>query len=766
MPAKLLSPENVGLPRFEPGEMTKGDAFDFSSHRRARDAIAFGLSMQEPGFNVFVVGEDRSGRMTATLDYLREVVAERPRPDDWIYLNNFRQPHRPTPHRLPAGVGRRFRDAMADLVARMREALTAAFADEDHQARIRSEGERLRADIGRRLEALRVEAQAQGLDIAQTPHGLVIVAAEGAATPGDPGPIAEKLAELNRWAARQHTMAAERVREVTREIAGSAVSGLIQETIAAFNAHADLGRWLAEMHTDLLEGLERFLPREAAAGTADTPEQRYAVNLLVDHADDPHPGVVVEPNPTYENLFGRIEYRQVGGVFETDFTRIRGGALHRANGGILVLRADALAAQPMVWQFLKGALRDGVIRIEERHRAGSIPLVGAPQPAPIPLEVKVFVVGAPRWYYTFFSADPEFQTYFKVKADIDPEMPATQANVDTYAGLIRGLAARHSGAVCDPAALTRLLGIASRWSGDRRKLSSRFELIEDVVCEALHLAAGTPPCLTERDVAAAMVQRRQRNARFEDRMQESIREGAIMIDTKGSVVGQVNALVVRDVGDHSFGLPSRVTARVSVGRLGVVNIEREALLGGPIQQKAAMVLQGFLAGHFARRIPLSFTASVTFEQSYGGVEGDSASLAELVAIMSDLSGLPARQDLAITGSVNQRGQAQAVGGVHAKIEGFFRTCSETGLTGTQGVVIPAANEPSLVLDDPVAEAVAAGRFAIWSVTTVDEALELFLGRPAGGPDPAGAYPPDSVYGLAMAQLEAFDRIISARERPV
>lgn len=771
MSARQLAPDEIGLPRFVPAGESAGEVFAFTSHQRAREALAFGLSIDEPGFNIFVVGEDRSGRMSATLDFLRGAVAERPRPDDWVYLNNFRRPHRPRPYRLPAGAGRRFRDRMAALVPQMRNALAAALSDEANQSRIRSEGDRLRAEIGRRLEALRQEARGAGLDIAQTPQGLSVVRSDEAGSQAGSeeaaAAIVAKLAELNRWAAREQAQAAEQVRAITREIAGIAIGPLVQATADAFAEHPALVQWLQEMRADLLEDLERFLPRDSETPGGAPPERRYAVNLLVDHADHAHPAVVLEPNPTYENLFGTIEYRRVGSAFETDFTLIRAGALHRANGGILVLRADAIAEQGLVWRFLKGALRDRAIRIEELHRSGGVPLAGAPQPEAIPLEVKVVLVGAPRWYYGFFSADPEFQTYFKIKADIDADMPANRANLDTYAALIGRMAAAHDGAFCDPAAIVRLLGVASRWAGDRRKLTARFELIEDVIAEAVRIARQAPPaCIRDEDVIAARAGRRERNDRVEDRMQEGIREGAVLIDTRGAAVGQVNALVIRDLGDYAFGLPSRVTARVSAGRLGVVNIEREALLGGPIQQKAAMVLQGFLAGHFARRLPLSFTASITFEQSYGGVEGDSASLAELIAILSDLSGLPARQDLAITGSANQRGQAQAVGGVHLKVEGFFRTCKEAGLTGTQGVVVPAANEPNLLLEDEVVEAVRAGRFSLYSVRHLDEALELFLGAPAGTPDAEDRYPPDSVYGRAMAQLEAFDRIIAARERLV
>ena len=400
----------------------------------------------------------------------------------------------------------------------------------------------------------------------------------------------------------------------------------------------------------------------------------------------------------------------------------------------------------------------------EMHRAGGVPIAGAPKPQPIPLDVKVVIVGAPKWYYTFFSVDPEFQAYFKVKAEIDPDLEATEQSTSCYATLIQGFAARHDGASCQADALQYLLGYASRLAFDRTKLTAQFELIEDIVNEAAYLTeGGKGRPISRAAVVAARNNRRNRNARIEDRIHEGIRRGTVMIATEGAVVGQINGLTVRDLGDHAFGAPARVTARMSIGRRGVTNIERETMLGGPIQQKGAMVIQGFLAGLFARRVPMSFNASITFEQSYGGVEGDSASLAEALSILSDLSGMPLRQDLAVTGSVNQRGEVQAIGGLTHKAEGFYRTCVETGgLTGTQGVVFPASNEPSLVLDDDIIEDVAAGRFHVWSVETVADGLELFTGETAGVADGNGDYPPESIYGRIADRLVEYNRILENR----
>ena len=474
---------------------------------------------------------------------------------------------------------------------------------------------------------------------------------------------------------------------------------------------------------------------------------------------------MLESNPSYENSFGRIEYRQAQGSIETDFTLIRAGALHRANGGILVLRAEALAANPASWSFLKAALRDGEIKIDEPQREHMTPIAGAPQPQPIPLDLKVVIVGAPRWYSLFFGGDPDFYVYFKIKADIDSDMEATPHNLAVYAGLIGDMARARDLDGASEDAIRRLLGIAARWAERRDRLSAHIELIEDLVAEAaLRDARAKVRELTEASVRETYAARRRRNSRLEDRILRSIIENEVMIATAGKAIGQVNALTVYDMGDRRFGTPVRISARASVGRAGIINIERDVALGGPIQQKGAMVLQGFLAGCFAQLRPLSFTCSITFEQSYGGVEGDSASMAELIAVLSDLAQLPLRQDLAITGSVNQAGRAQAIGGAYSKVEGFFRVCAGQpgGLTGAQGVILPEANGAHVMLHDEAAEAVASGRFHLWSVASVAEAAELLLGVPAGTADAAGNYAPDTIFGRAAARLATFDRILAER----
>ena len=786
MPARPVAAADAGLPQHPtPAPAPTPDVFALSSHARAREALEFGLAMREPGFNVFVVGEDRSGRMTATLAFLQEEMAKRPPPSDWLYLNNFRRPHRPRPFAAPAGVGRRFRDRVAKLAPQIREGLAHAFGAETAQADLGRDQEVLAKEIAERIEALRKKAGESGLDIAQTPQGLQIIRAGGDEAPEwtslpeeerkrieEAGrETATALAAFNRWAAERQRTVAESAQGISKTIAEDAVALLVDAVKVEFTEHTALARWLDELKTDVVENLQNFAalpPNQPPPPGFEPPERRYAVNLLVDHSDDKAPNVVLEPNPTYQNLFGRMEYRQAGGVVETDFSLIRAGALHRANGGVLVLRADALAEQGIAWQFLKGAIRDSAIQMEELHRFNGIPIAGAPRPKEIPLNLKVIIVGAPKWYYMFFSADPEFQAYFKIKADIDPEMEATPENLSGLGAVAQAMAEKRGSCACSDSALQTLFAFCSRWAGDRQKLSSRFERLDDLIAEAVAIARrdGRKAMIEAADIHAARNARLRRNGRIEDRSQEMIRRGSLKIDVTGGVIGQVNGLTVRDIGDHAFGGPSRVTARTSIGRRGVVNIERDVAMGGPIQQKAAMILHGWFTGQFARRMPLSFTASMTFEQNYGGVEGDSASLAETVAIISDLAGLRARQDIAITGSMNQLGEAQSVGGVHHKIEGFFEICQQTGgLTGAQGAIVPASNADQLVLNDDVTAAIADGRFHIWTVETIDDAIELMLASPPGAPDPQGAYPADTVYGRVQATLQAFNDELIRAERP-
>ncbi|MBI3515746.1 MAG: AAA family ATPase [Proteobacteria bacterium] len=527
MAARKLSAEEVQLPQFAIGTAASADVFALSSHRRAREALEFGLSVTEPGFHIFVVGEDRSGRMTATMGFLESAVTLRAPPPDWIYLNDFRDPLSPAPYSLPPGVGRLLQRRIADLVPQLQDAIPHAMSSEDYEAQVRGSAERLRNEVQQRVEELREEAHKHGLDIVDTPQGAM-VAADSAPGSGERTEtkeqraalveagqrFADRLADIKRWAIKERAVMAAHVNHLNRHVAEQVAGPLIEAVIDEFADYPDIAVWLAEMRADVVDNLDLFRPPlEDALEPPEPPERRYSVNLLVDNANVPHPPVVLEANPTYENLFGRIEYRQIGGgALQTDYTLVRAGSLHRANGGILVMRAEAVARNSATWDFLKGALRDRVIRIEEPGRIGMTPIAGSPRPGPIPLEVKVVIVGAPRWYAAFFSVDPEFETYFKIKAEIDDRMEATPDNLAVYAKRIRERVESHDNATCDESAVTRLVAVAARWAEQRDKVTARFELIDDLVDEAVMLVPGDKPRYITRDtVSAALRSRLRRN---------------------------------------------------------------------------------------------------------------------------------------------------------------------------------------------------------------------------------------------------------------
>ncbi len=778
MTVRELDADAVGLPQFDFAVAGDARAFSLTSHATAGAALQFGLNTPGNDYNVYVLGPNRSGRMTATREFIEAWASPRERAEDWIYVFDFDAPATPRPVALPPGTARRLKTATDQLLPALAQELASAFGSESYQrqaAALRSQGE---AELQGRMRALETEANAAHLSIVNTPQGAIIAAL---GDDGNPMPInalppekraeleessrqlMEKMAEINRDGARFQRQFFESLRGLNREVARRASDGLLAGLRESFNQFEQLRGWLEGFSRDVVEHYELLLSSDdgVVSPRPERAQHRYSVNLLVDRSHENHPPVICEHNPTYENLFGFIEYRQLpGGGLDTDVTLIRPGALHRANGGVLILRAEALVRDPMLWAFLKGALRDGEIRIEEFYRASSPPIAGAPKPVPVRLNINVVIVGAPEWYYAFFAQDPEFQLYFKVKAEIEPTADATPDNLACYAGLIEANA-RDNGFEVSREAVGRLLGMATRWAEHRERLTARFELIYDVLIEASKMYPGER--LAAEHIRAAVNMRRARNGQMESRLQRAIADGTILIATDGNRVGQINGLTVQSTGDHTFGAPTRITARASVGRRGVINIERLVAMSGPIQQKGSMTLQGILMRNFAHRFPLSFDCSVTFEQMYGGIEGDSASMAEYIAIVSELADVPLRQDLAITGSVNQLGESQVIGGVHHKVEGFFRACAGRGeLTGTQGVVLPRQNESNLVLRDEVRDAVAAGTFHLHSVERVDEAIGLFTGLAVGQMDGQGNYPAESVYGRVMARLTRFDATLSER----
>ncbi len=742
--------------------------FDLSSHKRARDAIEFGLKMRDKGFHVFVVGEDRSGRMTSTLSYLKQYTKTLPATNDWVYVNNFLNNHQPKPFSLPSGMGLHFKEKLDELTENVGIVLNKTLNSPHFVRHIDKLTVNLQNQIDQQIHEVQIYAKEKGYDVIQSSEGFSIdlSGVENELIPENAIEIQiirDRISKMSLAANLLTQKVHKKINEFVLVTAKKVISPLFTRFREEFTPF--LGTWIDELKDDILKQAKGF---HSFATDEDSDEnqtlipthlrERYSANVLVNNKDHTSARVVLEHNPTYENLFGSIKYRtNANGSLETNFTMLRPGSLHLANGGILVLRADAIARNPEVWEMLKSALRDQVIRIEERYRDNTLPLLDAPEPVAIPLDVQVFLIASPYWYYNFFFNDPEFKSYFKIKADIDADMPATEYNVHVYRQLLRHNSLRLTGKPIDDDALEYLLGCSARWVGHREKLSARFEQIADVLLEA-NVNVGDATCITKDAIRKTLSMRRIRNATSEDRNHEDIQTGQILIDTQGTSIGQVNGLSVISTGDHNFGLPCRISARSYAGDIGVLNIERLTEMAGPIQQKGAMILEGFLNGFFAQKFPLSYTCSLTFEQSYVDIDGDSASMAEVVAILSSLSGVPVRQDIAITGSMNQFGVTQPIGGTHHKVEGFHRVCESQGLTGTQGVIVPRANIINLTLHENVVENMKQGLFSIWPVDTVFEAIELMLGINCGiTHDQTGAHSTKYPF-FAFKKGELFDKV--------
>ncbi|BDG02204.1 Lon protease family protein [Anaeromyxobacter oryzae] len=749
---------------------------------RAVAALRFAIAMPGPGWGAYVMGPPGSGRHALVLRMLERAAAEAETPSDCCYLNDFAEPRRPRAVELPPGRALALRADMDRLVAELRVAIPAAFESADHRARLQLLDHELEEARERAVDEVRQRANARGIALLRTPIGFGFAPVkDGEVIEPDafhelPEEVQERVkrditqlqADLQRTLRsmpdleRRHR---EKVKEANREVALHAAGHLLDELQRRY---ADLPAVLAHLDAvqlDVLENVHEFLagadgdsdlPAQLRKLLADTPAlQRYGVNVMIDHSGHTGAPVVQEDLPTLANLAGRIEHHAHFGALVTDFTLIRPGALHRARGGWLVLDARKVLAQPFAWDELKRALRSRELRIEPPERLLGIGGTSSLEPQPIPLEVQVVLVGDRFLHHLLSVLDPEFPELFKVVADLEDAIPRTAANDLDFARLVATIARRARLRPLAREAVERVLQEASRLAGDATRLTADVASVSDVVVEADHEAdAAGRSVVAARDVTAALAARERRAGRLRDELQEEIRRGTLVVETSGARVGQVNGLSVVGIGGRWFGRPSRITARVRLGRGEVVDIEREVALGGPIHSKGVLILAGFLGGRYSADRPLTLAASIVFEQSYSGVEGDSASSAELYALLSAIAGVPVRQGLAVTGSVDQLGRVQAVGAVTEKVEGFFDVCRARGLDGTQGVLLPAANVPHLVLREDVLAALQEGTFRIWPVETIDEGLELLTGLPAGAPDDAGRFPAGTVNGRVAARLEA------------
>jgi lon-related putative ATP-dependent protease len=757
---------------------------------RALKAIQFGVGIRSYDFNMFVLGPPASGKTTAVKAHLGPKAAEAPPPPDWVYVYNFENPNRPKALRLPSRRAKTLAKGMIAALDELRGVLPARFESEDYQARRRAIDEQFRSGNEEALEGLSKKAQSQNIALLRTPTGFAMAPMhEGKVVKPEVfnalpegmrrdveakiGALEKELAAILERLPKADKKRRQQLSELNEEIATSAVRDAVMELHAAFSDVPDAASYLEAAAHDMVRNVALFLAtgeeenalvRRPADSAQDPRFRRYLVNVMAANGDATAGAPVIEENnPTYGNVVGRIEHLAQMGTLVTDFLLIKPGALHRANGGYLLVDARRLLLSPFAWEALKRAIKSRQIRIEQPTEVSGLISTQTLDPEPIPLDVKVVLFGDRELYYLLAAHDPDFPRFFKVQADFDDTIARSAENDNAYARLIASVVKEYGLKPLDAAAVARVIDEGARLADDREKLSIELGRLSDIVREADYWSSRAGRKITGRqDVGHAIEEHIQRADRLRDRAQESIARGIVLVDTEGAAVGRINGLSVLQLGSFSFGRPSRITARVRLGSGRVTDIEREAKLGGPLHSKGVMILWGFLAGRYALDAQLALAATLVFEQSYGGVDGDSASSAELYALLSALSEVPIKQSLAVTGSVNQQGEVQAIGGVNEKIEGFYDVCRGRGLDGEHGALIPKSNVQHLMLREDVVEAVRNGQFSIYAVSTIDDGIEVLTGVKAGERGTDGTFPAGTINRLVEDKLKSYARLGRAK----
>ncbi len=756
---------------------------------RAVRSIEFGLDISSSGFNLFIAGEPGTGRTTILMDILRRRAQTLPTPDDVVFVHNFENPDTPRVMRLPPKQGARFVRRMSETVDELQKQIARALESKEYREQARVSSERNQELKKQRLDALTQAAATDSVDIKATPEGFQPIPLDRSGKPFTEvaykqlddagrkalqerlekvqGLIREFVAEVKQID-RSHKA---ELKALDRRVVTAVLEDVLLDLRQEFAAHSDVLRYLDAVESDVLDHLDDFRQTEPPVAvvpgltlpTREPDLTRYSVNLVVDNSSVEGAPVVLETNPTYGNLVGRIERRAQLGTLVTDFTMIRAGALAKANGGFLVVDVEDLLGAPHSYQALKHVLKDRVLAIEDLGERLGLLATQSLRPQPIHLDLKICLTGKPLYYHALFAQDADFRASFKVKADFDSDTERSDEAIRGFGSLVARLVNEEGLLPFDRTALAALVDESSRLVEDQNKLSLAFGQINDLVREVGYWAKKDGgDHAAAADVERAVKERDFRSSLASERVQELIERDVLMVDTSTATVGQINGLAVHQLGDYRFGRPSRITASVRVGTEGVINIERRVSLSHSSHDKGVLILVGFVGARFAMERPLALSASITFEQSYGEIAGDSASTTELYVLLSALSGLPIRQGVAVTGSVNQRGEVQAIGGVNHKIEGFFDLCAARGLTGDQGVLIPVQNVQHLMLRRDVVDAVKAGQFSVWAIDHVDRGMEVLTGVEAGVQDDGGNWTPGSVNDLVARRFrDLSDRLLGA-----
>jgi lon-related putative ATP-dependent protease len=779
MTVNELSPEKLRLecPPDQVGCETSaelGPVDGIIGQDRALKALKFGVEMKGKGFNVYVAGPPITGKRPAARSFLENIAKARPVPPDWVYVNNFQNPYEPKTLKLPPGRARVFQKDLKNLVDQAKRAVPAALQNEEFVSRGNSITKKAVSERNKILGDLNKQAEVHGYTVRMTQLGITIIpVVDGKPVSQEefdslPARVKKKYDEsrdtvraaLDKAGKEVNDLDAKTLEELKKlrdDSVRYAIGGLMTNLVSRYEGLPDVVQHLNELRDDIMENTELFTP----GGTEEKPDaeqqnplekslpdflfRRYDVNVIVDNSELKGAPVISEDNPTATNLLGKFENESRFGALTTDFTLIKGGSLHRANGGYLILGAIELLKNQFSYDGLKRVLQSGSILIEETGQRLGVASTKTLVPQPIPLNVKVILVGDHEIYQALYTQDPDFGILFKVKAHFDDSIERNDQNQKTYGSFVHSLCEREGLNHLEAPALAKVVEYGSRLAEDQTKLSTKFPEIADLVREAnFYASQDGAKIVKDVHIKRALDEKVYRSNLLDEKIKEMIERGIILIDTSGTQVGQVNGLSVISLGDFDFGQPSRITASLGLGRRGIIDIERESRMGGQTHTKGVLIISGYLENKYAHDKPLSLSCRLVFEQSYGGVDGDSASSTELYAILSALSELPIKQNLAVTGSVNQRGEVQAIGGVNEKIEGFYKTCKAKELKGDEGVMIPRSNVQHLMLNEEVVEAVRQGRFHIYPVSTIDEGMEILTGVNAGQLKNDGTYDPGTV----------------------
>ena len=779
MTVNELSPEKLRLecPPDQVGCETSaqlGPVDGIIGQDRALKALKFGVEMKGKGFNVYVAGPPITGKRPAARSFLENIAKTRPVPPDWVYVNNFQNPYEPKTLKLPPGRAKVFQKDLKNLVDQAKRAVPAALQNEEFVSRGNSITKKAVAERNKILSDLNKQAEVHGYSVRMTQLGITIIPVVDGKTVSQeefdslPARVKKKYdqsrdtvrAALDKAGKEVNDLDARTLEELKKlrdDSVRYAIGGLMTNLVSRYEGLPNVVQHLNELRDDIMENTELFTP----GGTEEKPDseeknplekslpdflfRRYDVNVIVDNSELKGAPVISEDNPTVTNLLGKFENESRFGALTTDFTLIKGGSLHRANGGYLILGAIELLKNQFSYDGLKRVLQSGSILIEETGQRLGVASTKTLVPQAIPLNVKVILVGDHEIYQALYTQDPDFGILFKVKAHFDDSIERNDQNQKTYGSFVHSLCEREGLNHLEAPALAKVVEYGSRLAEDQTKLSTKFPEIADLVREAnFYATQDRAKIVKDVHIKKALDEKVYRSNLLDEKIKEMIERGIILIDTSGTQVGQVNGLSIISLGDFDFGQPSRITASLGLGRRGIIDIEREAKMGGQTHTKGVMIISGYLENKYAHDKPLSLSCRLVFEQSYGGVDGDSASSTELYAILSALSELPIKQNLAVTGSVNQKGEVQAIGGVNEKIEGFYKTCKAKGLKGDEGVMIPRSNVQHLMLNEELVEAVRQGRFHIYPVSTIDEGMEILTGVNAGQLKNDGTYDPGTV----------------------